>query len=134
MTFTAVLPREALLRRGVRLEYLTVGWNVVEGSVAVAAAVAAGSVALGTFMNSAAGGGRLIPARNAMPARCGSFSFGTYRGTVDRVVSSERDCERLIDRELTARFEGLFEPGFTKPRFRSRAHFVDHRRRPSSPP
>ena len=39
-------PRDALLRRGLRLEYLTVGWNVIEGVVAVTAALAAGSVAL----------------------------------------------------------------------------------------
>jgi divalent metal cation (Fe/Co/Zn/Cd) transporter len=38
--------RVGLLRRGLRLEYLTVGWNVVEGIIAVAAAVASGSVAL----------------------------------------------------------------------------------------
>ncbi len=38
--------RAALLRRGLRLEYLTVGWNVIEGAVSVAAAIAAGSVAL----------------------------------------------------------------------------------------
>ena len=38
--------RAALVRRGLRLEYLTVGWNLVEGVVSVAAAVAAGSVAL----------------------------------------------------------------------------------------
>jgi divalent metal cation (Fe/Co/Zn/Cd) transporter len=38
--------REALLRRAAGLEYLTVGWNVVEGIVAVSAAVASGSVAL----------------------------------------------------------------------------------------
>ncbi|HEV2250765.1 MAG TPA: cation transporter [Candidatus Limnocylindria bacterium] len=41
-----VAPRPALLRRGVRLEYLTVGWNVIEGLVSIAAALAAGSVAL----------------------------------------------------------------------------------------
>ncbi len=34
------------LRQGLRLEYFTVGWNLVEGVVAVAAALAAGSVAL----------------------------------------------------------------------------------------
>jgi len=34
------------LRRGLRLEYLTVGWNIIEGVVSVAAAIAAGSVAL----------------------------------------------------------------------------------------
>ncbi len=39
-------PRAGLLRRGLRLEYLTVGWNIIEGVVSVAAAVAAGSVAL----------------------------------------------------------------------------------------
>ncbi len=39
-------PRAGLLRRGLRLEYLTVGWNIIEGVVSVMAAVAAGSVAL----------------------------------------------------------------------------------------
>ena len=38
--------REASLVHARRLEYLTVGWNVVEGVVAVGAALAAGSVAL----------------------------------------------------------------------------------------
>jgi divalent metal cation (Fe/Co/Zn/Cd) transporter len=38
--------RRELLVRGLRLEYLTVAWNVVEGLASVAAAVAAGSVAL----------------------------------------------------------------------------------------
>lgn len=40
------LGREAGLQRALRLEYLTVGWNVAEGLVGVAAALAAGSVAL----------------------------------------------------------------------------------------
>ncbi|MBW2732527.1 MAG: cation transporter [Deltaproteobacteria bacterium] len=35
-----------VIRRGLRLEYLTVGWNVIEGVVSVAIALAAGSVAL----------------------------------------------------------------------------------------
>lgn len=34
------------LKRGLRLEYLTVGWNVVEGIIAVAAGIVAGSIAL----------------------------------------------------------------------------------------
>lgn len=38
--------RKSLLRRAVRLEWLTVGWNAVEGVIAVLAALAAGSVAL----------------------------------------------------------------------------------------
>ena len=45
MTNVAV-DRPSLLVRGLRLEYLTVGWNVIEGLVAVTAALAAGSVAL----------------------------------------------------------------------------------------
>ena len=45
MTNVAV-DRPGLLVRGLRLEYLTVGWNVIEGLVAVTAALAAGSVAL----------------------------------------------------------------------------------------
>lgn len=40
------MARADLLRRGLRLEYLTVAWNIVEGIVSVAAAHAAGSVAL----------------------------------------------------------------------------------------
>ena len=38
-----------LRRRGLRLEYLTIGWNVLEGIVAIASGVAAGSVALVVF-------------------------------------------------------------------------------------
>ena len=38
--------RPQLLRRGLRLEYLTVGWNIVEGVIAIAAGVLAGSIAL----------------------------------------------------------------------------------------
>lgn len=40
------MERRVLLDRALRLEYLTVGWNVIEGVIAVAAALAAGSVAL----------------------------------------------------------------------------------------
>lgn len=53
--------RADLLRRGLRLEYLTIGWNLVEGVVAVTAALAAGSVALlgfgvDSFVECASGG------------------------------------------------------------------------------
>jgi len=53
--------RDSLLRRALRLEWLTVGWNVAEGVIAVAAAIAAGSVALlgfgiDSFVESASGG------------------------------------------------------------------------------
>lgn len=42
----AAEPRARLLRRGLRLEYLTVGWNLAEGVIAIASGVLAGSVAL----------------------------------------------------------------------------------------
>ena len=53
--------RQALVRRALNLEYLTVGWNLVEGIIAVLAALAAGSVALlgfgvDSFVESASGG------------------------------------------------------------------------------
>ena len=38
--------RPEQLRRALRLEYLTVCWNIVEGAIAITAAVVAGSVAL----------------------------------------------------------------------------------------
>lgn len=41
--------RPRLLQRGLRLEYLTVGWNVAEGIIAVTAGVIAGSPALVGF-------------------------------------------------------------------------------------
>ena len=49
MSEEAVTARPRLLRRGVRLEILTVGWNVLEGAVAVGAALVSGSVALLAF-------------------------------------------------------------------------------------
>lgn len=64
MTETVLLPsdpaRRTQLERALRLEYVTVGWNLVEGAIAVAAAVAAGSVALlgfgiDSFVESASG-------------------------------------------------------------------------------
>lgn len=43
------MSREQLLRRALRLEYLTVGWNVIEAVVAIGAGLAANSVALVGF-------------------------------------------------------------------------------------
>jgi divalent metal cation (Fe/Co/Zn/Cd) transporter len=41
--------REAIIARGLRLEYLTIGWNSVEALVAIASGVVAGSIALVGF-------------------------------------------------------------------------------------
>jgi divalent metal cation (Fe/Co/Zn/Cd) transporter len=48
MTSTT-LDRSGLLRRGLRLEVFTVGWNVLEAVIAISAGVLAGSVALVGF-------------------------------------------------------------------------------------
>src|SRR5690349_20801803 len=57
----AAPPRAALVAHALRLEALTIGWNVVEAGVALTAAIAAGSVALLGFgvdsvVESASGG------------------------------------------------------------------------------
>lgn len=38
--------RRQIVARGVRLEYVTVSWNILEGAVAIVAGLLAGSVAL----------------------------------------------------------------------------------------
>jgi len=51
--------RKALVRRGRRLEYLTIGWNLLEGVVAIGAGLVAGSTALvgfDSFVESLSGG------------------------------------------------------------------------------
>ncbi len=59
-TGTSIGVRAPIRARALRLEYLTVGWNLIEGGIAVSAAVAAGSVALlgfgiDSFVESASG-------------------------------------------------------------------------------
>lgn len=49
MSESAVSDRTVFLGRGRRLEYFTVGWNAIEGVVAVVSGVVAGSIALVGF-------------------------------------------------------------------------------------
>lgn len=61
MSTSVAHSRAALLNRGLRLEYITVGWNILEGFIAVAAGVLAGSPALigfgaDSFVESISGG------------------------------------------------------------------------------
>lgn len=88
--------RAQLLARGLRLEYLTVGWNIVEGLVAVAAALAAGSVALlgfgiDSFVETASG---LILV----------WRLHAERRAVDheRIEDVERRAQRLVAASLVA--------------------------------
>jgi divalent metal cation (Fe/Co/Zn/Cd) transporter len=49
MVESTVLDRTAVVRQARRLEYFTVGWNVIEGLVAVVAGLVAGSISLVGF-------------------------------------------------------------------------------------
>ncbi len=88
---TATEPRSALLRRGLRLEYVTVGWNLVEGLIAVAAGALAGSIALigfgmDSFVESISG--------SVLIWRLGAEASGRRDAEdIDRV---ERRAERLV--------------------------------------
>jgi divalent metal cation (Fe/Co/Zn/Cd) transporter len=88
--------RVGLLRRALGLEYLTVGWNVVEGVIAVTAAVLAGSVALmgfgiDSFVESASGSvliWRLLAERRA--------------GDLEAIERLERRAQKLVAASLVA--------------------------------
>lgn len=49
MAESGVIERTAFTRRATRLEYVTIAWNIVEGSVAVIAGAIAGSISLVGF-------------------------------------------------------------------------------------
>lgn len=91
MTTPTAHAREALLSRGLLLEYITVGWNIVEGIIAVGAGVLAGSPALigfgaDSFIESISGGvliWRLAGERSGRHDEAG----------VERI---ERRAERLV--------------------------------------
>ena len=90
----AIVTRPQLLARGLRLAYLTVGWNIVEGFVAVGAALAAGSVALlgfgiDSFVETASGliiVWRLMAERQAVDH--------------ERIETVERRAQRLVAASL----------------------------------
>ncbi len=46
---TDAIQRRLTVSRGIRLEYLTVGWNILEGAIAVLSGIISGSVALVGF-------------------------------------------------------------------------------------
>ena len=89
-------PRAALLARGVRLEVLTVGWNVVEAFVGIAAALAAGSMALLGF-----GADSVVESLSGLVLlwRLGAERRGADREAVERI---EKRAERLVGLSLLA--------------------------------
>lgn len=86
-----VATRAHLLARGLRLEYLTVGWNIVEGLIAVGAGVAAGSIALigfgvDSFVETISGG--------VLVWRLREEALGN--ADEERIELVERRAERLV--------------------------------------
>lgn len=83
--------RAHLLARGLRLEYVTVGWNIVEGLIAVGAGIAAGSIALigfgvDSFVETISGG--------VLVWRLREEAFGN--ADEERIELVERRAERLV--------------------------------------
>jgi divalent metal cation (Fe/Co/Zn/Cd) transporter len=82
--------RARLLRHGLLLEYLTVGWNIVEGLIAIGAGIASGSVTLvgfglDSFIESISGGVLIWRLREE------------HRGaTEERIELVERRAEWLV--------------------------------------
>lgn len=89
-------PRAALLARGIRLEVLTVGWNVVEAVVGIGAALAAGSMALLGF-----GVDSIVESLSGLVLlwRLGAEQRGADRAAVERI---ETRAERLVGLSLLA--------------------------------
>ena len=86
-----LIDRAQLLRRAVRLEYLTVGWNLVEGVVAIGAGLVAGSVALigfgiDSFVESISGSVLLWRLRSEIVGGADE----------ERIEAVERRAERLV--------------------------------------
>jgi cation diffusion facilitator family transporter len=83
--------RQQLLKRGLLLEYLTVGWNLLEGFIAIAAGFASGSVALvafgiDSFVETISGG--------VLIWRLGSEQRGSL--DAERLERIERRAEALV--------------------------------------
>ena len=83
--------RPALLRRGLLLEYLTVGWNVAEGLIAIGAGIAAGSPALigfgvDSFVESVSGGALIWRLRAEIGGRDDDESVERIEHRAERFV------------------------------------------------
>jgi divalent metal cation (Fe/Co/Zn/Cd) transporter len=88
---STVLPRSAQLGRALKLEYLTVGWNIVEGIIAVTAGTLAGSVALlgfgvDSFIESTSGSVLIWRLR----------AESTQRMSEAKLEAVERNAQRLV--------------------------------------
>ena len=83
--------RPESVKRALRLEFLTVGWNLVEGVIAVTAAVIAGSVALLGF-----GIDSFVECSSAVVMIWRLRAERDHRLTGERLESVERRARRLV--------------------------------------
>lgn len=89
--------RRRLLRRGLLLEYLTVGWNIVEGIVAIAAGVAGGRIALIGFgidsvVESVSGSVLIWRLRSENAGNRDAESIDRIERRAERFVASPSSC------------------------------------------
>jgi divalent metal cation (Fe/Co/Zn/Cd) transporter len=83
--------RPGSVRRALRLEYLTVGWNVLEGLVAVTAALIAGSVAILGF-----GIDSFVECASALVMIWRLRAERDHRKSGERLEEVERRARRLV--------------------------------------
>lgn len=83
--------RPESVKRALRLEFLTVGWNLLEGMIAVTAAVIAGSVALLGF-----GIDSFVECSSALVMIWRLRAERDHRLTGERLESVERQARRLV--------------------------------------
>ncbi len=96
MSTVASTDRSGQIRRGLRLEFFTVGWNLVEGAAATVAALAAGSVALLAFgLNSFVETASAVIIVWRLLAESGATDE-------ERIEAVERRAQRLVAASLVA--------------------------------
>ncbi len=89
--------RRVLLKRGLRLEYISLGWNLIEGAVAIVAGVIAGSVALIGF-----GVDSFVESSSAAVIVWRILSEIGNRTNPEKIYSIERRSQRLVALSLLA--------------------------------
>lgn len=88
--------RPALLRRGLRLEYISLSWNLIEGAVAIVAGIIAGSVALIGF-----GVDSFVESTSAAVIIWRILAETRNRAEPEKVFAIERWAQRFVALSLT---------------------------------
>ena len=89
--------RRVLLKRGLRLENISLGWNLIEGTVAVIAGVIAGSVALIGF-----GVDSFVESSSAAVIIWRILSESRNKTNPEKIYLIERRAQRLVGLSLLA--------------------------------